>query len=350
MRRITHVIFNLASAGGAETLLVDIANRQALKGSEVSVIVINKENDPALLSQFHPSIKTVVAGRPTGSRNPLYPVKLYNIIRRLKPEVLHLHGEKAIGMLPWIGKAKTVLTLHTTGLQVIQPARVDTICAISKGVANELMERQGLKSVVVYNGVPTSQILRRGDSFPGKQLRLLQIGRLDHTVKGQHLLIEAVAALRGRGVDVVATFVGGGTSLSHLRELARALGVGDSVEFLGCQERSRIYAEVKDYDIVVQPSLVEGFGLTIAEAMAAGVPVAVSDIEGPMEVVGNGLYGEVFAKGNPSALADAIMRIKGDYRRYINRAQGESLDYVLSNFDISSTVEAYDSVYSKLLD
>ena len=56
------------------------------------------------------------------------------------------------------------------------------------------------------------------------------------------------------------------------------------VRFLGKQTQDYVAAHLTDYDLFVQPSRWEGFGLTVAEAMAAGVPVLVSEGQGPAEV------------------------------------------------------------------
>lgn len=346
--KIAHVIFNLSSVGGAETLLLDIANAQAAEGCEVTVIIINRENDPSLLAQFDPKVAIKLINRPTGSKNPWYAIKLSALVARLRPAIIHLHGERAIGLIASNFGAKTCLTLHTTGLNLIQPSRIDAICSISDGVKEDLLRRQNLSSTVVYNGVRTSDISLKTDGR-SNPIRILQVGRLDHQIKGQHLLIEALATLTRKGIGATATFMGGGKSLEYLKEKAAAEGVADKVDFMGAMSRSEIYAQIRDYDIVAQPSIVEGFGLTIAEAMSAGVPVAVADIAGPMEIVAGGQLGEVFRQGDSQSLAEALLRIANDYEGHLALAQGRALTEVKRRFDISATVAAYGAIYEKLL-
>ena len=63
------------------------------------------------------------------------------------------------------------------------------------------------------------------------------------------------------------------------------------------------------YDLLVQPSRYEGFGLTVVEGMAAGVPVLVSDIEGPMEVIDKGRHGFAFRSEDFHDCGDRMMEI-----------------------------------------
>lgn len=337
--KILHILFNITALGGTEMLLVDIAKRQAALGHKVEIVIINRENDPELLALFGSDIPVHVVGRPTGSKNPWYMLKLNSLVRSLKPEVMHLHNERIMGLLFSRYKARVLLTLHTTGLHVLRPERHDVICAISQGVADELRSRQGLKSVVVYNGIDTAAITPRPAHAPAHSpFRIVQVGRLDHAVKGQDLLIEALAILRNDyAIEAQATLIGGGGSEEFLRNLAQQHGLGNSVHFAGAQDRSFIYAQLAHHDLAVQPSRVEGFGLTIAEAMAAGLPVVCSNLPGPMEVVGHNPKC-IFTSGNARSLAASIAAQVSDYSPSRLRSH---------LFDINSTVNQYLSLYQK---
>ncbi len=336
--KILHILFNISALGGTEMLLVDMAKRQAAVGHQVEIVIINRENDPALLALFGSEVPVHVVGRPTGSKNPWYMLKLNRLIKRLRPDAMHLHNERIMGLLFSNYQARTLLTLHTTGLHVLRPERHDLICAISQGVASEIRTRQGVESVVVYNGIDTSAIAQRQPDAPAHSpFRIVQVGRLDHSIKGQDLLIEALAILRDDyGIDAQATLIGGGASEQHLRTLAAQRGLNERVHFAGSQGREYIYANLAHHDLAVQPSRIEGFGLTIAEAMAAGLPVVCSDLPGPMEVVGNA-PNSIFHSGDPHSLAEVIA---AQVARYSPATPSRK-------FDIQSTVQNYLSLYSK---
>lgn len=65
----------------------------------------------------------------------------------------------------------------------------------------------------------------------------------------------------------------------------------DHVIFEGLKEQAWIYENLCRYDLFIQPSRYEGFGLTVAEAISAKVPVLVSNIEGPLEIIDGGRLG-----------------------------------------------------------
>ena len=100
---------------------------------------------------------------------------------------------------------------------------------------------------------------------------------------------------------------------------------------------------LKDYDLLVQPSIYEGFGLTVAEAMAAQLPVLVSDIEGPMEIIDQGKYGLFFKANDQESLANALSGILE--RGFDEHLVEDAMHYVKSKYDVSVTAEKYVNQY-----
>ena len=124
------------------------------------------------------------------------------------------------------------------------------------------------KISVVHCGVDTNRSRSRpAQSRNGRPLRILNVGRLV-SVKGQAVLLEAVANVRRRGLDVVVTIVGDGPLRDSLREAARDLGVQDIVEFTGSVGQDDIAAHYRNADLFCLPSLREGVPVVLMEAMA----------------------------------------------------------------------------------
>jgi glycosyltransferase involved in cell wall biosynthesis len=96
----------------------------------------------------------------------------------------------------------------------------------------------------------------------------------------------------------------------------------------------------------VQPSIFEGFGLTIAEAIAAKVPVITSDLEGPIEVIDGGHYGVSFQCGNASDLASKIMLF---YNKDITVNIYAAWNFARENFDINAATQKYLDAYKTLV-
>jgi glycosyltransferase involved in cell wall biosynthesis len=98
---------------------------------------------------------------------------------------------------------------------------------------------------------------------------------------------------------------------ASLRDLASELGVSDRVEFVGFVPA--VGTELARLDVLVVPSLVpEGFGLTVIEGMAAGLPVVAPDAGGPADIVTDGVDGVLVPPGDAVALASALRRLASD--------------------------------------
>jgi glycosyltransferase involved in cell wall biosynthesis len=166
---------------------------------------------------------------------------------------------------------------------------------------------------VVHCGVDLGAFAPRpADPNPdsARPLRLLAVGRLV-AVKGQGVLVEAVARLARDGVDVVATLVGDGPRRAGLEALARDLGVADRIQFagrVGQDDIRRFYAEA---DVFCLPSFAEGIPVVLLEAMASGVPVVASRITGIPELIEDGRSGVLVPPGRRAALAAAGRRRVG---------------------------------------
>jgi glycosyltransferase involved in cell wall biosynthesis len=99
----------------------------------------------------------------------------------------------------------------------------------------------------------------------------------------------------------------------------------------------------------VQPSLYGGFGLTIVEAMAAKVPGLVSDIEGQLEVIGNGKYGMKFNIADVRDCGSNIFEIMNKKGNIVLNECNKVLKFVKQNFSVSETAAKYINSYKSLI-
>jgi glycosyltransferase involved in cell wall biosynthesis len=160
----------------------------------------------------------------------------------------------------------------------------------------------------VPNGVPASDRSRRvyvpGDEF------VIGTVALFRPRKGIEVLLEALARLRAAGVPARLHAVGAfetGEYEQSVMQLARTLGVQSAVDWAGF--RSDVAAEFERMHVFALPSLFgEGMPMVVLEAMAAGVPVVATRVEGVPQVVRDGQDGFLVAPGDASALAAALQR------------------------------------------
>ncbi len=137
------------------------------------------------------------------------------------------------------------------------------------------------------------------------------VGRLD-AIKGLDILLRSVRLLQDRlspGPLPQLLVIGGESTpgeLERLKGLADGLGLSGSVHFLGPIPHSELPRYYRASDVVVLPSLYESFGMALLEAMACGVPVVASRVDGPAHFVRHGVTGFLVPPGDERALATAM--------------------------------------------
>ena len=198
----------------------------------------------------------------------------------------------------------------------------DVFVAVSDFVRRRLVEVNGTppeRTHRVYNGIDLSRFaspdrgaLRRLVGAPEGTRIVFCSGRAQ-PYKGFQVLVGAAALLRAEGVrDVIFVHCGGGAYLERLKETAALCEVGEVFHFLG--ERRDVPALLAGATVAVVPSLwAEAFGLTVVEAMAAGVPLVASRAGGIPELVADGETGVLVPPGDSRALAGALRALLDDH-------------------------------------
>jgi glycosyltransferase involved in cell wall biosynthesis len=347
--KICHIIFSFTT-GGAETMLVDIMNEQ-VKSEMVTLIIVNNLINESLVNQIDPNIHVVRINRKPSSRNPIPLIKINRYLLQSKPDIIHFHDRNGIELILPHFRRKAVLTIHAAKMQYPFFTKYKKIFVISQFVKQDTLMRYGLEVEVIYNGIYTSDTITRQKQKWDTGFHIVQVGRLHHLTKGQDLLIMAMKQLiydYGRN-DIYLDFIGEGPSFSLLEQLVADSKLESHITFLGNKSRDYVYKHLCDYDLLVQPSINEGFGLAVVEAMAAKLPVLVSDIEGPMEIIENGKYGYHFKTENANDLAAKIMDIIENYHTEKHQHTVESAYmHVIANFDIKNTALNYLKAYKTI--
>lgn len=344
--RITHMIFSL-KVGGAENIMIDIMNLQVELGHDLTLIIINDEINNILLNSIDTRINIIKLQRPEGSRNLYYFFKLYKILLLCKIDIIHAHST-GVGKILQFSKIKKIITVHgfesiTQGLKYF-----DQIISISNTIKTAIIKKMNSESILIYNGINTN--LLKISALENKNDKiLLQVSRLVHKTKGQDILIKAMNLIvnEKKISHIKCHLIGEGDSIGYLKENVKKYGLENYVLFLGVQERSYVYENLSKYDLLVQPSRYEGFGLTIVEAMAAKVPVIVSNIEGPIEVIQNGDIGTYFESENSKDLANKILNILDNKENNIKVEA--AYKFTKENYDIKQTVNKYLEEYINVI-
>ncbi len=344
--KILHVVWGM-KMGGVETMLVNIINEQ-IKTDEVELFIINDFLQEELLNKIDARCVVKRLNRKPGSKSILKILMLNIWIYRYQPDIIHVHSFQVSRLI--LGNWNIVRTIHNTRNRPDEYSRMKALYAISNVVA-KYTEEQGFKNVnTIYNGI-------QPDAFKKKALfkqcedeyRIVQISRLNIRQKGQHILIKALDILvnKYQVKNFTMYFIGEGDSKDELEQLVKNADLENYVIFEGLKSQQYIQEHLCDYDLFVQPSLFEGFGLTVAEALAAKIPVLVSDIEGPMEIIGFGKYGMSFKVGDAVDLAEKLKYIlQGKYDYSLVE---KAYQHVCEEYDVRKTAERYIEEYRKVL-
>lgn len=211
---------------------------------------------------------------------------------------------------------------------------------------------------IIYNGVDAGKFafafsdaektaFLKNYAAPGEKL-IYFIGRMVRE-KGAQVLIEAMPKVRSQVSNAKLVIAGGGYR-AHLEARARELGIGDNVLFTG-----RVPDDVRDKlyrvaDVAVYPSIYEPFGIVALEAMAAHVPVVVSEAGGLAEVVKHDVTGTTTLVDNPDSLAWGIVRVLQNPAQATAMAANayERVETVFNWDNIAAqTVDTYNRVWSE---
>ena len=214
----------------------------------------------------------------------------------------------------------------------------DAIVCISDFARSQIMafapEERWSRLRVIHCGLDPTQF--DPDREPGPAatdgLRVLYVGRLV-PFKGQAILLEAIAAIRARGIDAVLTVIGEGPSRGELERRRDELGLATAVTFAGAVGQDEIRRHYAAADAFCLPSFAEGVPVVLMEAMAMRIPVVTSRLMGIPELVDDDEDGLLVQPGRADELATALERLARDpeLRQRLGRRGREK---VIAEFDV----------------
>jgi glycosyltransferase involved in cell wall biosynthesis len=357
--------------GGVEVVVREVATRLVSSGHEVMVATLGRDDWPSLeiidgvrVRRF-PSVRldritgmelTVSLHALTGMRRALqeFDADLVNAhhqyftttppaliaARQLGlPSVLTLHIATLDSFRGWRGSLARAYG-STIGKGLV--ARADAIVAVSEAVARSVVTRPGQTVRVIANGVDIEHFHPDPTREPGS--RIVFVGRLIAN-KGPDVAVEAFEMVLERVPGATMMMVGDGPMADSLRRQVDERRLGQVVTFLGLQED--VSGVLRESDIFVRPSEVEGMPLTILEAMATGLPVVACDVGGVSEVVTAGVTGHVVTPGSARKVAGAMLDVLTDQRKAAGMGAA-ALRRVREGFSWEATTAANLALFEEL--
>ncbi|MFF0249636.1 glycosyltransferase [Streptosporangium sandarakinum] len=256
----------------------------------------------------------------------------------------HFMPENLIGYAPLPGRLATAIgrLAWRDCLRVLRRARIVTAPTPR---AVRLLCEQGLDGTVLP--VSCGLDLRRFAQSPARRAddgpRVLFVGRLD-SEKNVDVLLRALPLLPER-LPVTAEIVGDGSRRGELEDLARALGIADSVVFHGLVDDQEVLDAYARCDVFCMPGTAELQSLATMEAMAAGKPVVAADAMALPHLVRPGVNGLLFPPGDVPALAAALGSVLGD--PVTRTRMGDASRETVARHDIADTLDTFETLYQE---
>ena len=392
--KVIHIITRLVMGGSAQNTLLTALNHDPQRHS-VSLIKGSTHESAMTETETQLVTKQLTTAKKRGIEvidfpplvrriSPLHDIKafiyIFRLLRRLKPDLVHTHTSKAgiLGRLAaWL--ARVPIIIHTPHGHVFYGHFGRSLSRIFLQMEKllgrithhhiALTPEEGKDYVnlgvaksenisVIHSGVDLNCFKPSATKSNPKRNELgispdsLLVGYVGWLIpiKGVTYLVKAMAEVVQRHPHSLLVLVGKGDEKGEeeikLREQVENLGLADKVRFLGW--RSDVDEVMGCFDIFVLPSLNEGMGRVLVEAMAAGLPIAASRVGGIPDLVKDGQNGILVPPADASSLAKAISDLLTD-KEERNR-MGEAGKKMCLPYSAEAMVEQIDVLYAELLE
>lgn len=325
------------TTGGAQRVIVNLANGLSRKNYEVDVVVDNKRG------RFCSKLSNEVTLADLNAQGilPIWPrvSALSDYLSSEQPDVLFSalsHANVAALIAKKTNRncdTRIVVSNHCPSkfyyrkqpkvratLQLVKRTYpwADGIIVVSKGAAEDLHRLTNIPREqidIVYNPVVTEELIEKSREDPKHEWLqqdsspvVMSMGGMEEVRSRQKnfdLLLEAFKATIQDLPSMKLTILGKGDDRKRLEEKAKCLSIGDNVSFPGFVENP--FSFLRNSSVFVLPSRYEGFGNVIVEAMACGCPVVATNCNsGPAEILGYGEYGKIVSVEDPDEMSSAL--------------------------------------------
>lgn len=343
---IVHVITSLG-LGGAEKIVCDIADEQAKQGHSVTLISITGETITRPTNKDVKIISMEIKKHPIGLLHALY--KLPKLISALGADVIHSHMYHAILLTRLSLRKNTPLICTFHNLHEKSKLRVKIIKATDK-LANrttcvspmaaknyniKIVIPNGLMIEKYYQSTLEGKAIRHRHNISENEYLFGYVGRL-HEDKNVELLIDTFSEVIKTAPSSKLLITGAGPTYSQLVKIVDEKKLTGSVIFHGTEKNTRsIYSAI---DLLIIPSLKEGFGLVAAESILCNTPVLSMENGGVPYV----LDSEKFICHDKQDLIKKMSKcFTGEFDTNISCIR----DNVINKFSISNVVKEYNKLY-----
>jgi sugar transferase (PEP-CTERM/EpsH1 system associated) len=358
-RRIMQVVHSL-DFGGLEKMVIDLSDELEKNGYR-SIICCMDKNGAMIEQAKNKGLKVLAIGRKAGV-DYLLPLKLANLIKTEKIEIVHTHnmGPMLYGTLgAWIARVPAVHTKHDRENKITSKVLWSAAWSMNKSVImiSEDARKEFLKHTfvepakvrVIRNGINVAafaapvdvQSKRNSLGIQPSEIVLGTVARLSKE-KDQCTLIDAFAQINKIIPQTKLLIVGEGAMRDKLEDHAKERRILDNVMFLG--SRTDVAEILAVLDVFVLTSLTEGISISLLEAMASGKPVIVTSVGGNPEVVTGGIDGILVPPKDAVKIAEAAVSLLTNSGLMQKMGQ-MARTHVRERFDLCQMVKQYEELY-----
>ncbi|MEQ9022942.1 MAG: glycosyltransferase family 4 protein [Pseudomonadales bacterium] len=368
--RLLYVIESLGR-GGAERALLNLIPHVIRNGYQVQIVALTSPSE--LLKDFENAGAEVINLNFGQKWNLFKNINLLaSLVRDQKPALIHAHLFFAglyVGLSKYFGlKQPKFITFHNLAyapgcnprntsfyLRKLLNRHVVKHCmdrriAVSSAVAEHYAESLGISLEsfdIIPNGLP---IPERVDKVPKKttpeKIRIVALGRLVKEKDYDYLLVAFAKLGQKYPGRFQLQVIGGGPLHDDLQLQARKLQI--DVDFSGSMAYAEAQTVLAEADIFVTASIFEGFGLSVAEAMLAGVPVVATNVGGIRDIV-RPQFAEIVAPRQPEALAEAVSRVAALSETEREQRVKAAREFVEQHFSVESVAARLADLYRQQL-
>ncbi len=357
---IVHLIHRL-DIGGLERVMLNCIDQ--MQGEHYKHVIISLTDANNFAQNENNQIEVHCLGKKEGSDLGIH-FKLFKLLRKIKPTVLHSYNLATIEYHPisWlagvkghihaehgrdIGDPQGLNKKHNL-LRKLMSYFIQRYVSVSEDLHQWLLNTVGIskhKAILIQNGINTERF--NLNKQVSEQLRFTIVARISPVKDHQNLLTAfklLKKQLKAENMPKLA-IVGDGHQRAQLEKFCLDNEL-TSIEFLGA--RDDIQFILAKTDVFVLSSIAEGIPMTILEAMSASTPIIATSVGGIPEVVESGHEGYLVEKSNAEALAQAIKRYIVNPELIVEHGKNARAK-VLQKFNEKQMVQAYLEQYQSLV-
>ncbi|TRZ75011.1 MAG: glycosyltransferase family 1 protein [Bacteroidetes bacterium] len=387
--KIIHIITRLDKGGSAENTLLTaggldkhISDSLLIKGLSIESGMADDEAmavEKSIRETEIEGVRILTLSGLVRRISPFYDFKtffaLVKILRYECPHIVHTHTSKAGILGRWAAFfAGVPIIIHTPHghvfwgyfgrlktsfyiiLEKFTAVITDKIIALTEQEKNDHLHfriASGDKFSVVHSGIKLDRfsnlsadpaVMRRKLGITDGDMVVGTTGRLT-PVKGYRYLIEAAVNILDARPNTTFVFLGAGELSDELKKMASKLGMKEKVKFLGW--RPDVAEVMSAFDLFVLPSLNEGMGRVLVEAMALGKPIVASDVGGIPALVLHGENGYLVFPGDAEHLSAAISDLLENPEK--RKSMGENGKKIAADYSADAMVQKIDQLYRTVL-